>query len=129
MNLEEKKELAASLKTSGKCNCCQAVLMALKDELNLSDKELMSLGAGFCAGMGNMSATCGALIGAGMALGLKTEGEQTLKLSRIANEEFQRLSNALVCKDLKTIKDGKPVCACDDCVRNAISAYYKALNK
>ncbi len=127
MTVEEKRELAASLKTSGKCNCCQAVLIALKDELNLSDNKLLSLGAGFCAGMGNMSATCGALVGAVMALGLKTEGEKTLKLARIANEEFKESSKALVCKDLKTIKDGKPLCACDDCVRNAISAFYKAL--
>ena len=33
-----------------------------------------SVAAGFCAGMGNLEATCGALIGAVMVAGLKTEG-------------------------------------------------------
>ncbi len=129
MNINEKKELAANLKLSGMCNCCQAVLIALKDETNLDDDTLRSLGAGFCAGMGNMSGTCGALVGAIMVAGLNTKGEGTLRYARLMNEEFQSLSGALKCKDLKTMTNGKPLCACDDCVRNAIIAYGKILNK
>jgi hypothetical protein len=43
---------------------------------------MKQISAGFCAGMGNMQATCGALIGAGMIAGLKTEGKGTLKVTR-----------------------------------------------
>lgn len=128
MDINERKEYAASLKLSGKCNCCQAVLVALKDECNLDEETLKNIGAGFCAGMGNMSATCGSLIGAGIMAGLKTEGEGTLKKSRLINEEFEKTCGALKCKDLKTITNGKPLCACDDCVRNAVVAYYKIMN-
>ena len=125
MNINEKAEFAANLKLSGKCNCCQAVLVALKDEINLEEKELMSLGAGFCAGMGNMSGTCGSLVGAVMVAGLKTNGEGTLRLARQINEDFQSTSGAIKCKDLKTITNGQPLCPCDDCVRNAVKAYGK----
>jgi len=128
MNINEKAEFAANLKLSGKANCCQAVLLALKEETGLDDDQLMSLGAGFCAGMGNLSATCGSLVGAVMALGLKTKGEGSLRLARLVNEEFQNTSGAIKCKDLKTITNGKPLCPCDDCVRNAIKAYGNIVN-
>ena len=30
---------------------------------------------------------------------------------------------AIKCKDLKTVTDGKPLCSCEDCVRNAVMIY------
>ena len=77
MTLSERAEKAVELKTSGKYNCAQSVTVALADQTKLSEEELRQISAGFCAGMGNLEATCGALIGAGMIAGLKTEGKGT----------------------------------------------------
>ena len=70
-----------------------------------------------------MEATCGALIGVGMIAGLKTEGRGTLGITRQIQEEFGRRCKAIRCKDLKAVTDGKPLCSCEDCVRNAVEIY------
>ena len=127
MTINERAELAANMKLSGRYNCAQAVTAALSDQTDLSSEQLCQVSAGFCAGMGNMEATCGALIGAGMVAGLATEGKGTLPITRQIQEEFRRTSGALRCKDLKTMTDGKPLCPCDQCVRNAVLAYGKEL--
>jgi hypothetical protein len=33
------------------------------------------------------------------------------------------LSGAVICKELKGIETGKVLCACEDCVKNAVHAY------
>lgn len=123
MTLNERANKAVELKTSGKFNCAQSVAIALADETSLSEEQLQQLTAGFCAGMGNLEATCGALIGAGMITGLKTQGQGTLGKTKQIQEEFARRCGALRCKDLKTVTDGKPLCPCEECVRNAVMVY------
>ena len=123
MTLSERAEKAVELKTSGKYNCAQSVTVALADQTNLSEEELRQISAGFCAGMGNLEATCGALIGAGMIAGLKTEGKGTLGVTKQIQEEFGRRCGSIKCKELKTITDGKPLCPCEECVRNAVLIY------
>ena len=123
MTLNERAEKAVEMKLSGKYNCAQAVTTALADQTSLSEEQLKQISAGFCAGMGNLEATCGALIGAGMITGLKTEGQGTLGLTRQIQEEFARRCGALKCKDLKAMTDGKPLCPCEDCVRNAVLVF------
>lgn len=123
MTLNERANKAVELKTSGKFNCAQSVAVALADETSLAEEQLQQLTAGFCAGMGNLEATCGALIGAGMITGLKTQGQGTLGKTRQIQEEFARRCGALRCKDLKTVTDGKPLCPCEECVRNAVMVY------
>ena len=66
----DRKEQAVTLKHNG-YNCAQAVLCAFADETGLSEDLLKQIGAGFGAGMGCMEATCGALIGAQIIMGLK----------------------------------------------------------
>ena len=70
--------------------------------------------------MGNMEGVCGALIGAGIIAGLKTGGLGTVKKTRRIQEEFRSRCGAIKCRDLKTMTDGKPLCPCADCVRNAV---------
>ncbi|MDT3843175.1 MAG: C-GCAxxG-C-C family protein [Bacillota bacterium] len=123
MTIQERAEKAVELKLSGRCNCAQAVATVLADQTELSEEQLRMLTAGFCAGMGNLQATCGALIGAGMITGLKTEGRGTLSMTKQIQEEFGRRCGALKCGDLKTMTDGKPLCSCEDCVRNAVMIY------
>lgn len=121
MDMKERAELAAEYKT--KMNCAQAVLMAYAEELGKSEEELLALGSGFGAGMGGMEATCGALCGAGIAMGLLNKsGRPASMLMREALKDFKTRSGATVCADLKGIQTGKPLCPCDDCVRNAVYA-------
>ncbi len=127
MTLTERANNAVELKLSGCYNCSQAVTAVLADQTSLTDEQLKQITAGFCAGMGNLEATCGALIGAGMIAGLKTEGNGTLKIARQIQEAFRERCGAIKCKDLKTITDGKPLCPCEDCVRNAVMVYGEIL--
>ena len=123
MNIQERADRAVELKMSRAFNCAQSVTAALADETSLTEEQLKQISAGFCAGMGNLEATCGALIGAGMIAGLKTEGNGTLKITRQIQETFRDRCGAIKCKDLKTITDGKPLCPCEECVRNAVLIY------
>ena len=127
MTLSERAERAVELKNSGMYNCAQSVTAALADETNLTEEQLKQISAGFCAGMGNLQATWGALIGAGMIAGLKTEGRGTLGVTRMIQEEFGRRCGAIKCGDLKAMTDGKPLCPCEDCVRNAVMIYGEVL--
>ena len=123
MDINERAQKAVELKTMGGYNCSQAVTAVLADQTSLTQEQLKQVSAGFCAGMGNLEATCGAIIGAGMIAGLKTEGKGTLPVSRKIQETFKERCGAIKCKDLKTMTDGKPLCPCEECVRNAVLIY------
>lgn len=117
MNREEK---AVTIKHSGN-NCCQAVLLAFEDELGLDSETLRKLGAGFGLGMGTMDATCGALCGAEMVLGLKKyEGTSIGAAGREMFMKFRSLCGSTDCGELKGTKQGPMLCSCDDCVKNAV---------
>ncbi len=120
MTTEERQELGARLKRE--MNCCQAVVRAFADTLPLGDDALMQLAAGFGSGMGTMEGTCGALVGAIMVAGLRTQGVGTAALSRRIVPRFKDLCGATVCRDIKGVETGKVLCSCEDCVRNAILA-------
>ena len=120
VTVEERAEQGAVLKRS--CNCCQAVLLALADQTGLREQQLMQMGSGFGSGMGNMEGTCGALVGAGLAGGLRLEGGNG-KIARQLNDNFRTRCGAILCKDLKGRDTGTVLCSCEDCVRNAVRAY------
>ena len=112
-----------------KCNCAQAVLMAFQAELGKSEEELQALGSGFGGGMGCMEATCGALCGATIAMGLLNKSEMPTKM--IAKEmlqDFKAAAGATICGDLKGIKTKQVLCSCDDCVRYAVAALEKHMD-
>ena len=123
MTIQERADKAVYLKTQGGYNCSQAVTAALADQSGLTEAQLKALTAGFCAGMGNLEATCGALLGAGMIAGLKSEGNGTLKQTRAMIEKFKETCGATKCGDLKAVVDGHVVCPCEECVRNAVLIY------
>ena len=120
MTTNERAEMAAEYKSSGMCNCCQAVMKAYSDSVNVSEDNLMQMGAGFGGGMGCMEASCGALVGAGMIAGLKSEGQPATRITKQVLAKFKEKCGATICGDLKGIKTGKVLCSCDDCVRNAV---------
>ena len=118
----DRKEIAVEWKHTG-CNCCQAVLLAFADELPLSREDLLRLGAAFGGGMGCMEATCGALCGAAMVLGLRNyAGRPVARDAAALHRAFTEKCGASLCKDLKGRDTGVPLCSCDDCVRAAAEA-------
>lgn len=136
-------EKAAELQESG-YNCCQSVVEALSGEIEMKEKEkeagakaeakvdketLHKLASGFAVGMGNTEGTCGSLIGAIMIAGLKSGGKGAFRISRRINENFRARSGAITCKELKSKVDGKELCPCGDCVRNAVKAYFEVMSE
>ncbi len=117
---QDRAEYAAELKNHGGYNCCQAVVAALADETNLPKEQLTQIAAGFCAGMGTMGATCGALCGAQIVLGLHKKGQRVMGTARSLYSTFLDRCGATVCMDLKGVATGRVLCSCDDCVANAV---------
>ncbi|MCR5153576.1 MAG: C-GCAxxG-C-C family protein [Lachnospiraceae bacterium] len=128
MTIEERANKGAALKGQGICNCTRAVLAAFEDLMEVDRDALTRLTAGFAAGMGNMEATCGALIGAVMVAGVITGGKGTPRQAKAIQEKFKELSGALVCKDLKGVGTGCVLCECPMCVKNAVLAVGEVLN-
>lgn len=112
------EDKAAELRRRHICNCCQAVTAALTE-----DEHLILASAGFGGGMGNRQGPCGALVGAVIAAGIKTEGKDTTRYAKLIQENFKERSGAVICRELKGIDTGVVLCPCEDCVRNAVRAY------
>ena len=127
MTIEERAEQAVALKNRSGYNCAQAVAEVLADQTGLTEEQLYSITSGFGLGMGTMQATCGALVGAGVAAGLKMKGMGTVSCTKQILTEFKSMCGAVTCGDLKSKTDGKVLCSCDDCVRNAVKAYGKVM--
>lgn len=109
-------------------NCAQSVLLAFQEELGKSTDELRALGDSFGLGMGGMEATCGALTGAAMVVGLLNRSDKPSK--QIMNDilhAFQDQAGATLCRDLKGRDTGKALCSCDDCIRIAVRELEKHL--
>ena len=126
MTTTERQEYAARLKRE--MNCCQAVVKAFADTLPLAEATLSGIASGFGSGMGTMEGSCGALVGAVMVAGLRSNGVGTAALSRKILPRFKELCGATICRELKGIGTGKVLCSCEDCVRNAVLAADEALN-
>jgi len=85
-------EQAKELFLSG-YNCAQSVLLSYADELKFSKELAQKLAAGFGAGMGRTQATCGAVTGAIMVLGM-------LKGETVNNNEELKTATYGSVKDL-----------------------------
>ncbi|MBQ9520553.1 MAG: C_GCAxxG_C_C family protein [Acholeplasmatales bacterium] len=121
-------EKAVELKNSGKFNCAEAIVMAYSDLVDVDKETLLKIASGFGTGMGSLEATCGALVGANIILGLLNNSETKTKfMSKNMLKDFNELSHATICKDLKGIETGVVLCPCDMCVRNASKVLEKTL--
>lgn len=129
MTIEKRAAQAAAWKAAGQYNCTQSVLKAFEDQLPLDSDTLMKLSAGYAAGMGCMESTCGALIGAVMVAGIATDGKGTPRISQKLVQTFKDQCGATICKELKGIGTGTPLCPCPECVRNAVLALGEVLSQ
>lgn len=97
------EERAAQYFSAGN-NCCQSILLAANETWNLEmNPSLIAAGYFFQHGMSSGS-TCGALVGAQMALGLLNERFNTGLKNKTANAlytEFIRTMGSSECKELR----------------------------
>lgn len=124
-----RKEFAVSCRQSGH-NCCQSVLAAFADKMDISPDVLKRMGASFGGGMGNMEGPCGALCGAEMALGLIIyKGKPIHAAARKVQSNFVETTGSQICREIKGIDTGKMLCPCEDCIRNAVTALETVLEE
>lgn len=118
--MENRKEIAAEKKRCGRFNCAQAIIHTYADIVGIDEETAMRLGNAFGAGMGNMEGTCGAVVGAGIVLGLacKDRGEAIKKMRQIM-DKFQQRNGATQCKLLKGAGTRIVLRECENCVADA----------
>lgn len=113
-------EEAVRKKRSGTYNCAQAVACTYCDIAGVDHDTMSAVTSAFGTGMGNMEGTCGALIGAGVVIGMVRRDRMT---SRETMKEvistFSQQNGASTCRELKGIDTGCPLRSCNDCVADA----------
>lgn len=118
--METRKQIAVERKRCG-LNCAQAVLCTYADIAGIDEETAIRLAGPFGGGMGTMEGTCGAIVGAGLVLGLANKGKATsTKQMRQIMNKFQERNGATQCKMLKGVGTGKVLRECDDCVADAV---------
>ncbi|MDD5823450.1 MAG: C-GCAxxG-C-C family protein [Firmicutes bacterium] len=131
----DKKEIAR-IKHEAGYNCAQAVACSFAEEIGMDENTLYRVCEGFGGGLGCAKGQCGALSGAVVLAGLKNAGGvdapgqtkgATTKLSAAMLNIFVERAGALICKDIKTGNDGKPITSCADCISIAVDAVQEVL--
>ena len=118
--METRKHLAAEKKRCGSHNCAQAIVCTYADRIGLDDETARNIGNAFAAGMGNMEGTCGALVGAGIVLGMATKDKaKSMKAMRQVMTQFQQRNGATQCRLLKGVGTKEMLRECPDCVADA----------
>ncbi|MDE7411613.1 MAG: C-GCAxxG-C-C family protein [Paramuribaculum sp.] len=118
--MDSRVEKAISKKSGGQYNCAQAVACTYADLTSFDEDAIARMTAAFGTGMGSMDGTCGALVGAGVIIGL-VDGDRVR--SRAAMKEiidkFKHANGATICRELKGIASGRCLRECNDCVADA----------
>ena len=124
-----RKEIAAEKKRCNSHNCAQAILHTYADVAGIDEEVAMDVANAFGAGMGNMEGTCGALVGAGMVLGMvRKDKAKSMKQMREIMTKFQERNGATQCKLLKGVGTKTVLRACPDCVADAAEFLEQELN-
>ena len=128
MDITEKKEKGVELLHEFE-HCAQASLCTYADEIGFPVETLKRFAAAFGGGMATEEGNCGALVGAGMVLGLKKyKGPRIHEETVLLYNTFVEKCGSAFCKELQAVQEnGEPLCSCEDCVRNAIEALEKVL--
>lgn len=100
-------------------NCCQSVVLAFEDLLDIDKDTLARLTSGFGAGMGKMREVCGAVSGMFMVASiLKGYNSPTATVEKVdtyamimqLGEEFKKEFGTIICRELLNLDpDGNPV--------------------
>ncbi|MGA3287384.1 MAG: C-GCAxxG-C-C family protein [Bacteroidota bacterium] len=130
-------------------NCAQAVFTPFAKENGISESHALKIASGFGGGMGRLQATCGAVTGAYMAIGVKhgkslgdtgdEKKEKTYSLVKTFDAEFRKIFSTTLCRELLqcdlNTEEGKKYAAdnnltqkvCERCVQEAVKIVEKIL--
>ncbi len=105
--MESRREEAVSVFQQG-YNCAQAVISVFAAELGISREQALKIANGFGGGMARRGDTCGAVVGAMMAISLEhgsSEPDEAVKQRVYARiwrfqEEFRARHGSIICRDL-----------------------------
>lgn len=127
--MDTKIKQAVERKASGKYNCAQAVACTYCDAAGMDEAAMRNVTNAFGVGMGNMEGTCGALVGAGVVLGLRYgDRAKAMKAMKRIMNRFQHRNGSTVCKMLKGTETKCVLRECDDCVADAAEFLEEALD-
>lgn len=127
--MDTRKQIAAEKKRCNSHNCAQAIVHTYADVAGIGEGAAMDIAGAFGGGMGNMEGTCGALVGAGIVLGLVNKDKvKSMKQMRSVMSKFQMRNGATQCKLLKGIGLRVPLRECPDCVADAAEFLEDELN-
>ena len=117
--MNSRAEEAVNKKKSG-YNCAQAVACTYCDLAGIDEETAKQMTQAFAGGMCTMEASCGAMTGAAIALGLinKQPGKTMMDI-RAMMTAFKEQNKSVICKELKGIETGTVLRECNDCVRDA----------
>lgn len=128
MKMENRTKEAVKRKQSG-YNCAQAVACTYCDCAGVDEDTMKNITQAFCVGMGTLEGSCGAIIGAGIVLGMANKNQsKTVKDIRAVMTAFQERNSSVTCKALKGIETGVVLRECEDCVRDAAEFLEKQLS-
>ena len=128
--METRKSIAAEKKRCGSHNCAQAVLHTYADIAGVDEATAMNVANAFGAGMGNMEGTCGALVGAGLVLGLVNKDKaKSMKQMRQIMTKFKERNGATQCKLLKGVDTKIVLRECPYCVADAAELLEEQLSE
>ncbi len=120
----DRKEVALELHKNG-FNCAQAVTVAFASTMGVDPIQTFKMAEAFGFGMGDSLATCGALTGAAMVVGMKRSDadldnpkskRDCYRLINAIKTEFADRAGATICHDLKGMDTGKPLMSCTACI-------------
>ena len=127
--METRKQIASEKLQCGTHNCAQAVVSTYADLIGLDETTAKNIANAFGGGMGNMEGTCGALVGAGIVMGLSTKDKAaSRKGMRQIMTKFQERNGATQCKMLKGVGTRVILRECTGCVADAAEFLEEQLN-
>lgn len=123
-----KIEEAVERKRSGRYNCAQAVACTYSSVAGVDEDTMHHMAGAFGTGMGSLEGTCGAIVGAGMVLGMvRKDRLAAMRDMKVLTSRFLKANGTITCRELKGIGTGCPLRACNDCVADAAALLEEAL--
>ena len=125
-----RKHIASEKLQCGTHNCAQAIVSTYADLIGLDEETAKNMANAFGGGMGNMEGTCGALVGAGIVLGMFTKDRTKSRTGmRQIMMQFHQKNRATQCKLLKGVGTNIVLRECTGCVADAAEFLEEQLNK
>lgn len=126
----ETRALEAVNKKKSGYNCAQAVACSYCDIAGIDEETMKNITQAFAVGMGSMEATCGALIGAAVVIGLVNKNKKaSFADAKTIITKFKEQNKSVICKELKGIGTGEVLRECNDCVMDAAMFLEELLGK